>query len=470
MATPFIPLPPEAFPEAARPSIERLNVFLLELSRLEGALRQPATPRRSDQSIARRSTVQVDISRITPSISEVVSGVSTVVGTPSLTLGTTNTVGSTTTAVSINSTIALFDTTAPSALGSTAATGSVSFGARRDHQHLFPPTLQSTANASTLTLTDDATDQTLTGSLGALNVTSAGAFTLNASGRINFNLANSASASTFIIAPSTTASESNVVTVQGRPTAGNRTLMAPNWFTPASGDTFSSVTFRCWDVQFTSFAGQHTSSTFVGYDVSSVSIAPSSGSTSGNRLYAFRNGPIGSGFSINNANASWAEVAGAYFKGFRRSITSPKIDVQAALILEPPTGASTTQAGAASPQIGLLIRQQTAQVTAAERAAIWVDAQNSGTSRYSFYGVSDTLYQGGVCQIGGKFEHDGTLAGLYGATPTIQFGTTGTASGFAAGTSTAVTVDSTFTGNTGTLAYTIGDAIRALKMLGALAY
>lgn len=201
MATPFIPLPSDAFPEAARPSIERLNVFLLELSRLEGTIRQPVRNRRSDLSVARRSVVQVDVSRITPSIASVVSGISTVVARPALTFGLTNTVGASTSAVSINSAIALFNANAPPAvdasagiagLSSTAAnlghrhqvstaaptvgytttaglTGSATTLVRSDATLLAPTFLRSPISNSTLALTGDA-DQTLTGSSGTLNI------------------------------------------------------------------------------------------------------------------------------------------------------------------------------------------------------------------------------------------------------------------------------------------------------------
>lgn len=50
-----------------------------------------------------------------------------------------------------------------------------------------------------------------------------------------------------------------------------------------------------------------------------------------------------------------------------------------------------------------------------------------------------------------------------------QLATTGQTSGFTAGAGAAVLVDSTFTGGLGTKAYTVGDVIRALKTLGALA-
>ena len=178
MASPFPTLPREAFDEKVRPYIKRLNIWGREMSGLEGVIRQPISTRASDLTVTRRGEFQVAVSRITPSISSVVSGVSTVVGIPALVLGTVNTIGSTTSAVSTNSAIALFGTGLPAALASAAAVGTSAFSARADHAHIFPPTLRSTANASTLTLTDDATDQTLTGSLGTLNLRPT-AFTLS---------------------------------------------------------------------------------------------------------------------------------------------------------------------------------------------------------------------------------------------------------------------------------------------------
>ena len=59
--------------------------------------------------------------------------------------------------------------------------------------------------------------------------------------------------------------------------------------------------------------------------------------------------------------------------------------------------------------------------------------------------------------------------GFWGATPVVQPSTTGTTAGFTAGTGTGVNDDSTFTGNTGTAAYTIGDLVLALKQAGILA-
>lgn len=58
--------------------------------------------------------------------------------------------------------------------------------------------------------------------------------------------------------------------------------------------------------------------------------------------------------------------------------------------------------------------------------------------------------------------------GFFNTTPIAKYATTGTTTGFTAGVGTAVNDDSTFTGNTGSTAYTIGDIVRALKLYGLL--
>ncbi len=58
--------------------------------------------------------------------------------------------------------------------------------------------------------------------------------------------------------------------------------------------------------------------------------------------------------------------------------------------------------------------------------------------------------------------------GFYGATAVVQQNTTGTVTGFTAGTGTAANSDSTYTGDTGSLAYTVGDVVRAMKKYGLL--
>jgi hypothetical protein len=59
--------------------------------------------------------------------------------------------------------------------------------------------------------------------------------------------------------------------------------------------------------------------------------------------------------------------------------------------------------------------------------------------------------------------------GFYGVAQVAQPATTGTTTGFTAGSGTAARADSTYTGNTGTAAYTVGDIVKALKDLGLLA-
>ena len=101
MALPFHPLPTEVFPPEARPHISRLNYELRDLFGLEGVIRNPLTVRRSDGTIVRRNEVQVDVSRITPSLSAVIAGTSAMTGLPSLVFGTVNATGSSTGVVAV---------------------------------------------------------------------------------------------------------------------------------------------------------------------------------------------------------------------------------------------------------------------------------------------------------------------------------------------------------------------------------
>lgn len=72
--------------------------------------------------------------------------------------------------------------------------------------------------------------------------------------------------------------------------------------------------------------------------------------------------------------------------------------------------------------------------------------------------------------IGWGANSTAPLLGFYdiAAAPVVKPATTGTTTGFTAGGGAAVLVDSTFTGNSGTTAYTVGDVILALKQLGLL--
>ncbi len=57
---------------------------------------------------------------------------------------------------------------------------------------------------------------------------------------------------------------------------------------------------------------------------------------------------------------------------------------------------------------------------------------------------------------------------LWGVTPVVQYSTTGTTAGFTTNVATNIKSDSTFTGNTGSTAYTVGDIVRALKLCGIM--
>lgn len=59
--------------------------------------------------------------------------------------------------------------------------------------------------------------------------------------------------------------------------------------------------------------------------------------------------------------------------------------------------------------------------------------------------------------------------GLFGATPAVQPSSEGETTGFTAGAGTAAKDDSTFTGDVGTKAYTVGDIVAHLKTLGLIA-
>ncbi len=66
-------------------------------------------------------------------------------------------------------------------------------------------------------------------------------------------------------------------------------------------------------------------------------------------------------------------------------------------------------------------------------------------------------------------KHSGNALGFFNTTPVGQPGAVTTTSGFTANAGTAMNSASTSTGGTGTSAYTFGDVVRALKLLGVIA-
>ena len=105
-----------------------------------------------------------------------------------------------------------------------------------------------------------------------------------------------------------------------------------------------------------------------------------------------------------------------------------------------------------------------AQVYALARA--WADSTHATRKGRVTLSVYDTAAREAV-----RAEASGTapMLGLYGTAAVIQYATTGTVTGHTGGGGTALTHSDTFTGNTGATAYTIGDVVRALKLLGVMA-
>jgi hypothetical protein len=114
-------------------------------------------------------------------------------------------------------------------------------------------------------------------------------------------------------------------------------------------------------------------------------------------------------------------------------------------------------------------------VTPASRAGTTDDIKDALTNYGLLNGTSATplnLDCGKLtcaeAEIDGNLNHDGSNVGFYGTTPAAQHSTTGETTGFTGGAGTAARVDSTFTGNVGSTAYTISDVVKALKNIGLM--
>lgn len=275
---------------------------------------------------------------------------------PNLTLGTTNAAGVAGSLIRSDATIAAFDGTIPSDLAVAAATGSIAFAARRDHVHRFPTSLQSVANLSTLTLTDNAVDQTLTGSLGQLTI----------------------KPTTQVFISPTTPSAIGAGLVEINADAGARIGLSIQMNTITTALT--SQTIKCWEAKFVSSVGSITSTIFTGFAGSTVGLAPGAGAGAGNKAYQMHLPNL----SVLNANGSWDEVFGAFIGGPKRLISNPTVTAAAGIKTEAATISATDQ-------YGIWIAQQTAQQTATNRYGLKIDAQNSGTNRWGAY-LEDRSY------------------------------------------------------------------------------
>jgi hypothetical protein len=124
------------------------------------------------------------------------------------------------------------------------------------------------------------------------------------------------------------------------------------------------------------------------------------------------------------------------------------------------TATIDTQTGLLMSRVTTVIMDvgSTSSTAATLRAGMSLNA-NAGTGGMNWSGTT------GAFRFGASTA---TLA-FFGGTAVSQQNTTGTTVGFTAGAGTAVLSDSTFTGNTGTTAYTIGDVVRALKQYNLLA-
>lgn len=96
---------------------------------------------------------------------------------------------------------------------------------------------------------------------------------------------------------------------------------------------------------------------------------------------------------------------------------------------------------------------------------VWVDSTDATRKARAIMTVYDTASRE---VMRGEASGSAPMLGFYGATAVVKPATTGTTTGFTAGTGTGVKDDSTFTGGTGATAYRISDIVLALKQLGLL--
>lgn len=224
----------------------------------------------------------------------------------------------------------------------------------------FPASLQSVANSSQLTLTDDGANQTLTGSLGSVTLIPA------TSGQV-------------ILDSNTTTPAATTCLVRIRPSIANLTGISSAVLS-GNFSTTASQTVAAWDSQMSlgSKIGDSAggfNGTVIGYRGSVMSLGPTAGSGTANVAhYLDLASP-----NVTTTNGSWAEIATVNLGGPKRGISNPTVTLAATQIMECPTISATDQ-------MGIYVKQRTAQQVATNRYGMKVDSHTSGTNRWSMWG------------------------------------------------------------------------------------
>lgn len=236
------------------------------------------------------------------------------------------------------------------------AAGGANSLVRSDATLRFPPALISTANNTTLTLTDNGSDQTLTGTLGRVELIPE---------------------SYIRIAP-TTPDPAQILAISMNLSAGARVGIRTD-VSSAGATLAAGEVMRSWNSNF-ALTCTMNGATVEGYGMGGNTITPAGGSGAANIAYGMHLlGP-----TIGNANGSWDKAVGAFIEAPRRAFANPTVTYSATIEGECPTIS-------ASDQYGLWLKQRTAQQTATNRYGIKVDEQNSGTNRWGAH-ISDRVH------------------------------------------------------------------------------
>lgn len=156
------------------------------------------------------------------------------------------------------------------------------------------------------------------------------------------------------------------------------------------------------------------------------------------------------------------------FLGTELTLTSSQVVNAETGVFE---GSATPEGAVAAPVGSVFLRTDGAAGT-----SVYFKESGSGTSGWrarDVFGSDLTLEDGNDLLVGSgtgtKLGATGAKLGFMGATPVVRPSSTGEATGFTAGAGTAVDHLATFTGNTGSSAYTLNDVVKHLKTLGLLA-